>query len=71
MDSLLLDPAHPRMENESLNGKTDWEAAKGPVQRVRPSTLPVLGTTSAAWLSAWCSGCYVFGLIWLRNIYFD
>ena len=48
VDSLLLDPEHPRMENESLNGKTDWEAAKGPVQRVRPSSLPVLGTTSAA-----------------------
>ena len=35
VDSLLLDPEHPRMENVTLFGRTDWEAAKGPVQRVR------------------------------------
>ena len=39
VDSLLLDPEHPRMENVTLQGKTDWEAAKGPVQRVRDSYL--------------------------------
>jgi hypothetical protein len=35
IDSLLLDPAHPRRDNETLMGKTDFEAVKGPVQRVR------------------------------------
>ena len=39
VDSLLLDPEHPRMENVTLQGKTDWEAAKGPVQRVSDSYL--------------------------------
>eukprot|EP01045_Picozoa_sp_COSAG04_P016866 COSAG04_NODE_1445_length_6714_cov_1.982162_6_plen_541_part_00 len=35
VDSLLLDPEHPRMENVTLFGRTDWETVKGPVQRVR------------------------------------
>ena len=35
VDSLLLDPQHPRQENAAMQGTTDWEAAKGPVQRVR------------------------------------
>lgn len=39
VDSLLLDPDHPRMENVTFQGKTDWEAAKGPVQRVSGSYL--------------------------------
>jgi hypothetical protein len=38
VDSLLLDPAHPRIENVTLGGKTDWEATKGPVQRVSYSS---------------------------------
>ena len=29
VDSLLLDPAHPRMENATIMGVTDWDAAKG------------------------------------------
>lgn len=33
VDSLLLDPQHPRMNNNALTGATDWEGAKGPVQR--------------------------------------
>jgi hypothetical protein len=33
VDSLLLDPEHPRMENIALQGRTDWEAVKAPVQR--------------------------------------
>lgn len=36
VDSLLLDPEHPRRDNDTIMGKTDWDAAKGPVQRVRP-----------------------------------
>jgi hypothetical protein len=35
VDSLLLDPQHPRQKNAAMQGTTDWEAAKGPVQRVR------------------------------------
>jgi hypothetical protein len=35
VDSLLLDPEHPRIDNATIMGKTDWEAAKAPVQRVR------------------------------------
>ena len=35
VDSLLLDPEHPRMQNVTLTGVTDWDTAKGPVQRVR------------------------------------
>eukprot|EP01052_Picozoa_sp_SAG31_P033802 SAG31_NODE_3867_length_3800_cov_23.537422_4_plen_171_part_00 len=35
VDSLLLDPEHPRTENVTLQGATDWVAVKGPVQRVR------------------------------------
>ena len=39
VDSLLLDPEHPRMENyHTLTGVTDWESAKAPVQRVRLQT---------------------------------
>ena len=34
VDSLLLDPEHPRMDNVTIMGKTDWEGSKGPVQRV-------------------------------------
>jgi hypothetical protein len=41
VDSLLLDPEHPRKDNASRMGETDWEAAKGPVQRVRHSRPPV------------------------------
>ena len=33
VDSLLLDPKHPRMQNVAIQGTTDWEGAKGPVQR--------------------------------------
>eukprot|EP01050_Picozoa_sp_SAG11_P005348 SAG11_NODE_372_length_10036_cov_8.820871_10_plen_347_part_00 len=33
VDSLLLDPEHPRQENDTITGKTDWDSAKGPVQR--------------------------------------
>ena len=33
IDSLLLDPDHPRR----TDGKTDFEAVKGPVQRVGPA----------------------------------
>jgi hypothetical protein len=39
VDSLLLDPEHPRMTNAAMQGTTDWEAAKGPVQRVSDSYL--------------------------------
>ena len=35
VDSLLLDPAHPRINDTTLQGKSDWEGAKAPVQRVR------------------------------------
>jgi hypothetical protein len=38
VDSLLLDPEHPRMENVTLTGVTDWESAKAPVQQVRLQT---------------------------------
>jgi len=41
VDSLLLDPEHPRMENVALTGATDWESAKAPVQRVRLSVCVV------------------------------
>jgi hypothetical protein len=34
VDSLLLDPEHPRIDNTALQGVTDWESAKGPVQQV-------------------------------------
>ena len=34
MDSLLLDPEHPRRDNVTMMGTTDFEAVKGPVQRV-------------------------------------
>ena len=34
VDSLLLDPQHPRKDNVAIFGETNWEAAKGPVQRV-------------------------------------
>ena len=34
VDSLLLDPEHPRQDNTTMTGVTDWEATKGPVQRV-------------------------------------
>lgn len=33
VDSLLLDPDHPRRNNDTLLGSTDFEAVKGPVQR--------------------------------------
>ena len=33
VDSLLLDPEHPRMENTTMSGVTDWERVKAPVQR--------------------------------------
>jgi hypothetical protein len=33
VDSLLLDPEHPRMNNAAMQGTTDWEAVKAPVQR--------------------------------------
>ena len=33
IDSLLLDQDHPRRDNPAALGKTDWEGAKGPVQR--------------------------------------
>eukprot|EP01051_Picozoa_sp_SAG22_P020420 SAG22_NODE_4123_length_1377_cov_1.038341_1_plen_95_part_10 len=33
VDSLLLDPEHPRKSKASMQGTTDWEGAKGPVQR--------------------------------------
>jgi hypothetical protein len=33
VDSLLLDPEHPRQDNDTITGKTDWDSAKGPVQR--------------------------------------
>eukprot|EP01048_Picozoa_sp_COSAG05_P002803 COSAG05_NODE_122_length_17611_cov_47.044655_1_plen_598_part_00 len=33
VDSLLLDPEHPRMENTTMMGTTDWERVKAPVQR--------------------------------------
>lgn len=39
VDSLLLDPRHPRVDNNTLLGKTDWEATKAPVQRVSTSRL--------------------------------
>ena len=35
VDSLLLDPEHPRKEHSSVFGETDWENAKAPVQQVR------------------------------------
>lgn len=38
IDSLLLDKDHPRMDNVTLMGVTDWEAVKVPVQRVRQSS---------------------------------
>ena len=40
VDSLLLDPEHPRMDHTTVGGeKTDWDATKAPVQRV---STPVL-----------------------------
>ncbi len=33
VDSLLLDPEHPRKSNAAMLGTTDWDGAKGPVQR--------------------------------------
>ena len=42
VDSLLLDPEHPRRDNATLMGTTDWETAKGPVQRVSADTVLVL-----------------------------
>jgi hypothetical protein len=33
-----LDKDHPRMDNVTLMGVTDWEAVKVPVQRVRQSS---------------------------------
>ena len=39
VDSLLLDLEHPRIDNTTMNGKTDWEAAAPPVQRVSNCSL--------------------------------
>ena len=41
VDSLLLDLEHPRMENTTIQGVTDWAGAKAPVQRVRRSSALV------------------------------
>ena len=47
VDSLLLDPEHPRMENNTMMGETtDWEGAKGPVQRDFAETIAQLAMFS-------------------------
>ena len=54
VDSLLLDPEHPRRDNAAITGKTDWNGSKGPVQRVRPSQsprLPALGHIASLYRS--------------------
>jgi|EP01046_Picozoa_sp_COSAG06_P020311 hypothetical protein len=64
VDSLLLDPEHPRQENTTLLGKTDWEAAKGPVQAVSVGNAVVYCTAVVycrlvchrpSWLPAPCA----------------
>ena len=54
VDSLLLDPEHPRIDNTALQGVTDWESVKGPVQQVsRRSSVSLCasGPTSVPLLS--------------------
>ena len=40
VDSLLLDPQHPQRDMMTVVGKTDFEAVKGPMQRVRVARVP-------------------------------
>ena len=48
VDSLLLDPEHPQRENSTLTGVTDFEATKGPVQRVRQKQKKFTSAVHAA-----------------------
>ena len=57
VDSLLLDPEHPRMNNAAMQGTTDWEAVKAPVQRdfadlaagaAQVRVMPLVATSSVA-----------------------
>ena len=48
VDSLLLDPEHPRRDEDTLIGAGDFEVTKGPVQRVSTVCLVVSSVVTLA-----------------------